>query len=155
VFRGSADINLDDKGRLAIPTKYRESLQECCERQMIVTLAVNDYGFGEPGCLWLYPLPEWEKVEHTISKLPTVNPVGKNLRKFFIGNATEVEMDAQGRLLLPEKLRKLSRLDKKISLVGQLNKFELWNAELRNTEEEDWMNGKGEVDMEILGTLTF
>ena len=116
MFRGISSINLDDKGRLAIPTRYREELQDCCERQMIVTVAVDERCIGENGCLWLYPLPEWEKLEQTISKLPTLNKMAGKLRRFVIGNASECEMDAQGRLLLPEKLRKFATMDKKIVL---------------------------------------
>jgi len=78
VFRGVSSINLDAKGRLAIPTRYRVELQESCECQMIVTVAVDDRCVGEGGCLWLYPLPEWEKLELTISKLPTLNNYLKN-----------------------------------------------------------------------------
>ena len=127
MFRGISSLNLDPKGRLAIPTRYREELQGCCDNQLIVTVAVNERCVGEPGCLWLYPLAEWEKLEQTISKLPTLNKMAGKLRRFVIGNATECEMDTQGRLLLPEKLREFAQMDKKLILIGQLNKFEIWN----------------------------
>jgi Uncharacterized protein conserved in bacteria len=113
VLRGVSSINLDAKGRLAIPTRYRAELQESCERQMVVTVAVDGQCVGERGCLWLYPLPEWEKLELTISKLPSLNKTAVRLRRFLIGNASECEMDGQGRLLLPEKLRTFSEMDKK------------------------------------------
>jgi len=112
LFRGISAINLDDKGRLAIPTRYREELQVSCNRQMVVTVAVNECCVGESGCLWLYPLPEWEKLEQTISKLPTLNKMAGQLRRFLIGNASECEADGQGRLLLPEKLRKFAGMEK-------------------------------------------
>lgn len=155
MFRGRSSINLDDKGRMAIPTRYREELQECCERQLVVTIAVNERCIGENGCLWLYPMPEWEKLEQTILKLDTLNPMAGNLRRFVIGNASECEMDGQGRLLLPEMLRKFASLEKKIVLLGQLNKFEIWNEEAWAAKESRWMVGNDTEGLEKLGPLSF
>ena len=157
MFRGVSTINLDAKGRLAIPTRYRAELQESCERQMVVTIAMDERCVGEPGCLWLYPLPEWEKLELTISKLPTLNKMAGKLRRFLIGNASECEMDAQGRLLLPEKLRKFAGMEKHIVLVGQLNKFEVWNELAWNEKESELMNvdDASESDLEELSSLSF
>lgn len=155
MFRGVSSINLDAKGRLAVPTRYREELQDSCDRQMIVTVALNNKGKGEKGCLWLYPLPEWEKLEHTINKLPTLNKTAEKLRRFLIGRASECEMDGQGRLLLPENLRKFAEMEKKVSLVGQLNKFEIWNEQAWLDKENEWMNGDDEEDLDELGTLSF
>ena len=155
MFRGISAINLDDKGRLAVPTKYREELQDCCERQMIVTVAVNERCIGESGCLWLYPLPEWEHLEETINKLPTLNKTAVKLKRFLIGNASECEMDGQGRLLLPEKLRKFAGMDKKIVLVGQLNKFEIWSEDAWIAKEQEWLTSDDDEGLEELGTLSF
>ena len=155
MFRGISSINLDAKGRIAIPTRYREELQECCERQMVVTIAVNDKCVGESGCLWLYPLPEWEKLEQTISKLPTLNKMAGQLRRFLIGHASECEMDTQGRLLLPEKLREFARMDKHIYLVGQLNKFEIWSDTAWQEKEQEWLDGSDTEGLEELGNLSF
>lgn len=155
MFRGRSSINLDDKGRMAIPTRYREELQECCERQLVVTIAVNERCVGENGCLWLYPMPEWEKLEKTILNLDTLNPMAGNLRRFVIGNASECEMDGQGRLLLPEMLRKFASLEKKIVLLGQLNKFEIWNEDAWAEKESKWMVGNDTEGLEKLGPLSF
>jgi MraZ protein len=155
VFRGVNSINLDAKGRLAVPTRYRAELQESCERQMIVTVAVNEKCVGEKGCLWLYPLQEWEKVELTISKQGTLNKMAIKLRRFLIGNATECEMDAQGRLLLPEKLRNFAGMEKKIILAGQLNKFEIWNEEAWTDKENEWMSEDDTEGLEDLGSISF
>ncbi len=155
MLRGVNSINLDAKGRLAIPTRYRAELQESCERQMIVTVAVNGKCVGEAGCLWLYPLPEWEKLELTISKLPTLNKAAEKLRRFLIGNATECEMDAQGRLLLSEKLRHFSNMEKKIVLVGQLNKFEIWNDDAWIEKEKEWMSGEDIEGLDELDAISF
>ena len=77
------------------------------------------------------------------------------LRRFVIGNASECEMDAQGRLLLPEKLRKFATMDKKIVLVGQLNKFEIWNEDAWAAKEKEWLDGDDNEGLEELGTLSF
>jgi MraZ protein len=122
---------------------------------MVVTVAVNERCVGENGCLWLYPMPEWEKLEQTISKLPTLNKMAGKLRRFVIGNASECEMDGQGRLLLPEKLRTFANVDKKIVLVGQLNKFELWNEEAWGAKESEWLSGDDNEGLEDLGSLSF
>lgn len=155
LLRGINPINLDAKGRLAIPTKYREELQDSCDRQMVVTVAVNEQCIGEPGCLWLYPLPEWEKVELTINKLPTLNKTAGKLKRFLIGYASECEMDTQGRLLLPEKLREFAAMDKKIVLVGQLTKFEVWSEDAWHAKEAEWMKGEDTEGLEELGSLSF
>jgi len=122
---------------------------------MVVTVAVNERCTGEGGCLWLYPLPEWEKLEQTIIKLPTLNKAAGKLKRFLIGNASECEIDSQGRLLLPEKLRTSAAMDKKIMLVGQLNKFELWNEAAWNSKEQDWMDSDDTEGVEELGNLSF
>ena len=155
MFRGVSSINLDAKGRFAIPTRYRAELQESCECQMIVTIAVNNKCVGEKGCLWMYPLPEWEKLELTISKLPTLNKMAGHLRRFLIGNASECEMDGQGRVLLPDNLKTFAEMEKRISLVGQLNKFEIWDEDAWSNKGSEWMTGEDTEGLEDLGSLSF
>jgi MraZ protein len=155
LFRGISSISLDAKGRIAIPTRYRDELQERCERQLVITVAVDEKCQGEPGCLWLYPLPEWERLELVINKLPTLNKMAGKLRRFLIGNATECEMDNQGRLLLPEKLREFAGMEKHIMLVGQLNKFEIWNESSWTAKEQAWLNDSDDEGLDDLGSLSF
>lgn len=157
MFRGVSTINLDVKGRIAIPTRYRAELQDSCERQMIVTIAMNGRGAVEKSSLFLYPLPEWEKIEISISKLPAFNVMTERLNQFFIGNATECEMDGQGRLLIPEKLRKLAGLEKHIALVGQLHKFDIWDGAVWDRKEAEMMNGEAipEKDLEAIKDFKF
>lgn len=155
MFRGISSISLDAKGRIAIPTRYRDDLQDCCDRQLVVTVGVNEKCMGERGCLWLYPLPEWEKLEQTIIKLPTLNKMAGRLKRFLIGNATECEMDTQGRLLLPEKLREFAGMDKHIILVGQLNKFEIWNEQAWQAKEQDWLDSDDDEGMADLSAMSF
>jgi MraZ protein len=155
MFRGVIAINLDAKGRFAIPTRYRQELNECCDNQMVVTIAINEKGVGEMGCLWLYPLPEWEKLELSISKLPTMNKMAGKLRRFVIGNATEAVIDKQGRLLLSDKLREFTGMDKKIMLVGQLNKFEIWDEAAWKAKEDEWMNSDDNEGLDALDAISF
>ena len=77
------------------------------------------------------------------------------LRRFVIGNASECEMDGQGRLLLPDKLRKFAHMDKKCVLVGQLNKFEIWNDDAWAAKEKQWLDGDDNEGLEELGSLSF
>ena len=155
MLRGTSSINLDAKGRLAVPTRYRSELQESCENQMVITVAVNERCVGLRGCLWLYPLHEWEKLEEKIVDLPSTNIAAGKLRRFLIGNANECEMDGQGRLLLPEKLRQLAKLEKHVVLSGQLNKFEIWNEDVWNAIHQEMMDGEDLDGLEEMGRISF
>lgn len=155
LFRGITTVNLDEKGRFAIPTRYRDEVQEVCACQLIVTVALDERFVGMQGCLWIYPLPEWEALERKIKELPAGNKKASNLKRFLIGNACECEMDSQGRLLLPEKLRKFANLDKKVVLLGQLTSFELWNEEAYALKEAQFMDDDDESLDDDLGGISF
>ncbi|MEW7977012.1 MAG: division/cell wall cluster transcriptional repressor MraZ [Candidatus Sedimenticola endophacoides] len=139
MFRGVTNINLDAKGRLAIPTRYRDGLRDCCGSELVITADTDR-------SLLIYPLPEWHQIERKLMRLPTFNKTARQLQRLMVGYATEVEMDAQGRVLLPAPLREFARLDKHVVLVGQGTKFELWDAERWN-EQQGWIDG---VDLESL-----
>ncbi len=124
MFRGANAINLDTKGRLAIPTKYRQSLLDDCNGQLVCTVDTQQ------SCLLLYPLPEWEEIELKLSKFSSMVPAERRMQRLLLGYATESEMDKSGRLLLPIPLRQHAKLSKEVMLVGQLNKFEIWDAEV-------------------------
>ncbi|MGR9107452.1 MAG: division/cell wall cluster transcriptional repressor MraZ [Gammaproteobacteria bacterium] len=134
-FRGVDTINLDGKGRFSIPTKYRAELQESCECRMVVTA-------NRERCLTLYPLPVWEKVENQLEELPSLNETAMRLKRFILGYASQCDMDAHGRVLLPEKLRKFARLDKRIVLSSQIKKFEIWAEEAWEERVDEWLEGK-------------
>ncbi len=124
MFRGANAINLDSKGRLTIPTRYRQSLLDDCQGQLVCTIDISQ------NCLLLYPLPEWEEIELKLSKLSSTNPQERRLQRLLLGYAMEGEMDKSGRILLAPTLRQHAALDKQIMLVGQLNKFEIWGADV-------------------------
>ncbi|WP_395344751.1 division/cell wall cluster transcriptional repressor MraZ [Ningiella sp. W23] len=121
MFRGANAINLDSKGRLTIPTKYRQSLMDDCQGQLVCTIDISQ------SCLLLYPLPEWEEIELKLRKLSSTNPHERRLLRLLLGYASEGEMDKSGRILLAPTLRQHAALEKQIMLVGQLNKFEIWS----------------------------
>lgn len=121
MFRGSIPLALDGKHRLAIPARYRDVLQEHCGGHLVLTLDPSN-------CLSLYPFPDWEPIERKLNSLSSFNPLYARLRRSIVGNAVDVEMDSAGRILLPPLLREKARLEKDLMLVGQGNKFEIWNA---------------------------
>ncbi|EIW88979.1 cell division protein MraZ [Alishewanella agri BL06] len=121
MFRGSFTLTLDDKGRLALPARYRDRLLSENQGQLICTIDLHD------PCLLLFPLAEWEEIEEKLQSLSSLNPQERRLQRILLGNATECDMDKSGRILLPAFLRQHAGLNKNIRLVGQLNKFEIWD----------------------------
>lgn len=121
MFRGMNPINLDAKGRMAIPARYRERIGDCCGGHLVATIDT------ETRCLLLYPQPEWELIQVRLEALPSFNPAARRIQRLLIGHATDLDMDANGRLLLPAPLREYAELGKKIVLLGQGRKFEIWS----------------------------
>ncbi len=133
MFRGLNAVNLDPKGRFAVPTRYRKPLAELCTGQMVATIDTH------AKCLLLYPLPEWELIEEKLLKLPSFKASGRRIQRLLIGHATDLELDAQGRLLVPPLLREYAELDKKLMLVGQSNKFEIWDEVTWQARRDAWL----------------
>ncbi len=121
MFRGASAINLDTKGRIAIPKRYREPLHAEFTRQIVITV-----DFQSP-CLLLYPFDEWSKIEAKLLLLSDTRATERAMKRLLLGYAHECELDGNGRILLPPPLRQYANLDKRAMLVGQLNKFELWD----------------------------
>jgi MraZ protein len=122
MFRGSATLNLDSKGRLAVPTRHRDFLQSYCDGHLIIT--------ADPSkCLLVYPLPDWEPIEKKLNSLSSFNPQTRSLQRLLVGNASDVELDSAGRILVPTSLRQFAGLEKSVVLAGQGNKFEVWDEE--------------------------
>lgn len=122
MFRGVANLNLDSKGRLAMPAKYRDALLSRSEGRLIVT--------ADPSkCLLIYPFSDWEPIEKKLNGLSSFNPQTRALQRLLVGMASDTEMDGAGRILLSAPLRQFAALDKNVVLVGQGAKFELWNED--------------------------
>lgn len=123
MFLGSHTISMDAKGRLAIPARIREALVELCAGRLVVT------AHTEERCLLVYPEPQWLEILPKIEALPSFNKVARRAQRLLIGYATPLEVDGNGRVLLPPTLREYAQLDKKLMLVGQGKKLELWSEE--------------------------
>lgn len=122
MFRGVAQLNLDSKGRLAVPARFRDALTARCSGHLVVT-ADSDR------CLLIYPLPDWEPIEQKLMALSSFNAQIRELQRRLVGYAEDVVMDATGRILVPPALRNYAQLEKAAVLVGQGHKFELWNKD--------------------------
>ncbi len=133
MFRGSNEINMDAKGRMAVPSRYRDALQDQSDGQLVATIDIEDR------CLFLYPLPAWQEIETQIARLPTFNPDTRRLQRLLIGHARELELDGNGRVLIPPELRAYAGLEKQVVLVGQGHRFELWSTDHWNARREQWL----------------
>jgi MraZ protein len=135
MFRGATKVTLDDKGRMVMPTRYRERLREQAQGRVVVTVDRDQ-------CLLIYPLPEWEQIERKLMALPTLHGQSRRLQRLMVGHATDLDLDGHGRLLLPPELREFAGLDRHAMLVGQGGRFELWD-EARWTERRDfWLKSE-------------
>ncbi len=132
MLRGATKITLDAKGRLAIPVRYRERLLTRAEGHLVATVD-QDY------CLLIYPLPDWEEIERKLTRLPALNKKSRRLQRLMLGHATELDMDSHGRILLTRELRTFAGLDRQAMLIGQGNKFELWDEERWNARRDEWL----------------
>ncbi|MGC3982648.1 MAG: division/cell wall cluster transcriptional repressor MraZ [Steroidobacteraceae bacterium] len=130
MFRGENKVTLDAKGRLAMPTRYREDIAEDAAGKLVVTIDHAER------CLLLYTLPDWEEIERKLSKLPALNPVARSLQRLMIGHATELELDSSGRVLIPPNLREYAGLTRDVVLSGQGTRFELWDEALWVAQRE-------------------
>ncbi len=134
MFFGETAINLDAKGRLAIPVRYRESLKEQCDGRMVLT-----YSAFEAGSLWLYLEQEWQRVRDEVMALPSFEASHRSLQRRLVGSATALEPDGSGRILLPPSLRDVTGLEKRVVMLGMGKRFEIWNESTLNQKriEED------------------
>lgn len=137
MFQGATQLNLDGKGRLAIPVRYRDFLLAHCAGALILTADAD-------GCLLLYPQPEWLPIRAQLLSLSALNPQIRALQRLLIGYAESVQMDGAGRVLISPTLRSFASLDKRVMLVGLGNKFELWDEDKWHSQQKlglQWMAG--------------
>lgn len=146
MFRGINAINLDSKGRCAMPSRYRDALTTQCKGHVVLTIDT------EERCLLLYPLPIWEGIETKIAALPSFNVQARRIQRLLMGHATELELDGQGRLVLPPLLRDYAHIDKKLILLGQGNKFELWDESEWQHRRDHWLN-EHDTNIDLPGGL--
>lgn len=134
MFRGVNAITIDAKGRVAVPARYRHLLQETQAGRIVVTIDTED------PCLLLYPVSEWQLIEAKVEALPSFNEATRRIKRLLIGHATELELDGQGRVLLPKHLRDYAQLDKRIAMVGQGKKFEIWCESKWQSQCQGWLD---------------
>ena len=132
MFFGETAINLDAKGRLAVPIRYRETLAEQCGNRMVLT-----YSAFDSGSLWLQSEQTWERVRDEVMALPNFNASHRSLQRRLVGSATAVEPDGSGRILLPPSLRQVAGLDKRVVMLGMGNRFEIWDEDTLNAKREE------------------
>jgi MraZ protein len=131
MLRGPDNLTVDAKGRMPLPSRHRELIQELCQGQLFVTL-------DRDRCLLIYPKPVWLEVEAKITSLPDTNAYAKKLKRLMVGNATEVELDSANRILIKPLLRQYAGIEKKVVLMGQGSKFELWDEARYLQSLDDW-----------------
>lgn len=132
-FLGSHALNMDAKGRLAIPTRVREDLIASCDGRIVLT------AHTEERCVLVYPEPQWQEILPKIQALPNFNKMARRAQRLLIGFATPLEIDSAGRVLVPPTLREYAGLEKKLLLIGQGKRLELWS-------EERWIRWLDEAD---------
>ncbi len=128
---------MDAKGRVAIPSRYRERLTAVCEGCLVLTPNPLDR------CLWLYPLPEWEVIEAKLADLSDFDQRSRRAKQMMRGYACDCRIDGQGRILLPPQLREYAGLGKQAVLLGQGNKFELWEKAAWSRQRDEWLKQLG------------
>ncbi len=133
MFRGLAAGSIDVKGRVTVPSNYREILMEEAEGKLVLTIDT------EERCLLLYPLHRWLKIEEELENLPSFLPATRRIQRLLIGHATDLELDRQGRILLPSLLREYAGLDRSVMLVGQGKKIEIWGESQWSLGRDSWL----------------
>ncbi|MCX7117363.1 MAG: division/cell wall cluster transcriptional repressor MraZ [Legionellales bacterium] len=136
MFRGINVINIDGKGRMAVPTRYREALSS----DLVVTIDT------EETCLLLYQSVQWQVIEDNLQRLPSFNAQARRIQRLLIGHATDVDLDSNGRVLIPPTLREYAHLDKRVVLIGQGNKFEIWDDLLWQSKRDEWLTAEASKD---------
>ena len=135
MFRGATKVTLDDKGRMVMPTRYREQISVQSQGKLVVTV-------DREQCLLIYPLPEWEQTERKLMALPSLHPQSRRLQRLMVGHATDLELDGHGRFLLPPELREFAKLDRHGMLIGQGNRFKLWDEKRWNEQRDGWLKSE-------------
>src|SRR5688572_26801487 len=132
MFRGAAKVTLDAKGRMVLPTRYREHALESSQGKLVVTVDRDQ-------CLLLYPFPEWEQIERKLMSLPSLHAQARRLHRLMVGHATELDLDGHGRLWMPPELREFAGQERRGMLIGQGNRCELWDEARWNERRTLWL----------------
>ena len=150
LFSGTTVLSLDPKGRIALPTKYRQIIKDECDGECYIAKSLFD------NCLWLYPKSQWDSVVSSITKINTLSQnTLRAIQRTLLGSAVYCKLDAQGRILIPQELRDICYFDKKAILIGINNKFEIWSdSALQTQRETDADLLKNIKDSDVLSALS-
>jgi MraZ protein len=140
MFNGLSALSLDTKGRIAIPTRFREKLMSSCAGRVVLTQHPMD------NCLALYPEPKWEEIAEKVANLGDADKRSRYTKRRFLGQAVNMELDGSGRILIPGELRELVGLDRKVMLVGLIHRFEIWADSVWETEQTTFQDDEGMPD---------
>ena len=130
MFMGEYNHTIDAKGRLIIPSRFRELLGE----EFVLTRGLD-------GCLSIYPMDEWVAFEEKLRALPLTNKDARTFSRFFVAGATTCQLDKQGRILVPQTLREFAGLEKEVVLTGNLDRIEIWS-------KDNWLECNSYDDMD-------
>jgi MraZ protein len=145
MFRGTTNLSMDAKGRLAVPARHRDALFAQSSGNVVLTAHPH-------GCLLLYPQPAWEPIESKLMALSSFDKQSSGLQRLLVGYAEDVLVDAAGRLLVSPTLRDFAVLEKEVMLVGQGSHFEMWNLSAWRKQLENVMSGDAiEIPAELEG----
>lgn len=150
MLRGANELTIDAKGRMALPAPERERIRgDYGSSEMILTINFQER------CLWLYPLEEWDRIEKTLTSLPSLDKNIVRMKRLLLGHAKDCSLDGQGRIAISPLLRDYAHLGKKVVLMGQGTKYEIWDAETFDSLRNDWiedqagMDDMGEIALDI------
>lgn len=138
MFRGFSKLSVDGKGRLAVPSRYREHLSSEKTACLVLTLSPMDKA------IWLYPLAEWEHIETKLTTLSDFEKQSRRTKQIMRGYATDCQTDTLGRVLIPRELRDYAQLEKQAVILGQGNKFEIWSESIWKEQREQWLQQIGD-----------
>jgi MraZ protein len=142
VFRGSSTVSIDIKGRLAVPSRFRDRLKTESGGCLVQTLNPLDRS------LWLYPLNEWEIIENKLAALSDFDKQSRRAKQMMRGYATDCRLDSQGRILLSQELRDYASIKKQVLILGQGNKFEIWDQVTWEEQRDIWLEQVGDENSE-------
>jgi MraZ protein len=147
MFRGFHTVSIDDKGRMAIPSRYRQRLTSEADGNLVLTLNPLDRS------IWIYPLNNWEQIEAKLAELSEFDIRSRRMKQMMRGYACDCQLDTQGRVLIPLELRGYASLQKQVVILGQGNKFEVWDQSKWEQERDLWLSQVDDRDSEFSDAL--
>lgn len=148
MFRGNSTLNLDSKGRLAIPSRYRARLQGLSEGEVVQTINPLDRS------IWLYPANEWDVIDAKLRALSDFDKQARRTKQMMLGYADDCTLDSHGRIRITASLQEYANLDKQVILLGQGNKFELWDEAAWKAQHDEWLEQGQSEPSEALQQLS-